>query len=176
MYSCQSFCDMGFESKEIRAPVAWLPAGLISWYAPDGSPVALVTSWLALIGGQSPRVRTAWHGGRDSLSRFWPGGDFVLNVPSRKGLAEIQSELASGRLCLTSTSGFNMESRSGIAAVAPRLLQCVVQVECLRGQLVDVGKETELCGDVVRVHRHETVVGPDDIPDLCAIQPLSSLE
>ena len=156
--------------------MAWLPAGLISWYAPDGSPVALVTSWLALIGGKGPRIRTAWHGGQDPLSRFWPGGDFVLNVPSREGLTEIQSVLARGRLCLTSTGGFNMESRSGIAAVAPRLLQCVVQIECMGGQLVDAGKDVELCGDVVRVHRHETVVDPADIPDLCAIQPLRPRE
>jgi hypothetical protein len=48
-----------------------------------------------------------------------------------------------------------------------------VQIECLGGKLVDAGFDVELCGDVVRVHREKVVIDPVDIPDLCAINPLS---
>ena len=61
-----------------KAPVAWRPAGLISWYGPDGKPLVLVTSWIALVGGSLPRLRTAWCGRFDSDSCYWPGGDFIL--------------------------------------------------------------------------------------------------
>ena len=160
---------------EIKAPVAWLPAGLISWYAPDGLPVTLVTSWVALVGGDHPRIRTAWHGRQDSVSRFWGGGDFVLNVPNKNDLGKIQEVMYRGRLCLNSEVDLGYSCISGISAAAPRLLECDVQIECVAGQLVDGGYESELGGDVMRMHRDEVVINPLDIPDLCAINPLSSL-
>ena len=158
---------------EIKAPIAWLPAGLISWYTADGHPVALVTSWVALVGGDSPRLRTAWHGQHDSLSCFWPGGDFVLNVPHDSGLSEIRKVMGRGKLCLDVEVDLNQTCASGVAVVAPRLLDCAVQIECRGGQLIDTGFDVELCGNVVRVHREKVVTDPVDIPDLCAIHPLS---
>ena len=61
----------------------------------------------------------------------------------------------------------------GVVAAAPRLLDCAVQIECVAGKLVDASFDVELCGDVVRVHREKVVIDPVDIPDLCAIYPLS---
>ncbi|MCK4508507.1 MAG: hypothetical protein KAU27_08205 [Desulfuromonadales bacterium] len=170
-----SILNMIEQPFEIKAPVAWLPAGLISWYAPDGSPVALVTAWVALVGGDNPRIRTAWHGHHDLLSRSWVGGDFVLNVPYEKDLGTIREVMCQGKLCLNVQETLGYTSTSGIAAVAPRLLDCAVQIECLGGRLVDSAFDTELCGDVVRVHRDEVVIDTTDIPDLCAIQPLIPL-
>ena len=160
---------------EIKAPIAWLPAGLISWYALDGLPVALVTSWVALVGGERPRIRTAWHGRHDSLSRFWSGGDFVLNVPYDSGLSKIRKVMRRGNLCLKPEIDLGETCAPGVVAVAPRLLDCAVQIECVSGKLVDVGFDVELCGDVVRVHREKVVIDPVDISDLCAIHPLSPL-
>jgi flavin reductase (DIM6/NTAB) family NADH-FMN oxidoreductase RutF len=161
---------------EIKAPIAWLPAGLISWYAPDGLPLALVTSWVALVGGDRPRVRTAWHGRHDPLSRFWTGGDFVLNVPHEIGLDKVREIMYQGKLCLHAEADLGYACASGVAAVAPRLLDCAVQIECAGGRLVDGGPEAELCGDVVRMHRDQVIIDPADIPDLCAICPLSPSE
>ncbi len=164
---------MDNSKQEILAPVAWLPAGLVSWYAPGGVPAALVTSWVALVGGKHPRVRTAWHGKQDSMSRFWSGGDFVYNVPHEECLEKIREVMRQGRLCLNPETDLNYKCMSGVASVAPRLVDCRVQIECINGVLVDSGGEVELCGDVVRLHRDRTVVDPGEIPDLCAIEPLS---
>lgn len=157
----------------VKTPVAWLPAGLISWYAPGGLSVALVTSWVALIGGHRPRIRTAWHGRHDALSRFWAGGDFVLNVPHEKCLGKIREVMAEGKLCLNAETDLGLECVSGLAALAPRLLDCAVQIECVAGKLFDTGFEAELGGDVVRLHRGHMIVDPFEIPDLCVVQPLS---
>ncbi len=163
------------QSFEIKAPVAWLPAGLISWYAPDGSPATLVTAWVALVGGDNPRIRTAWHGRYEPLSSFWVGGDFVLNVPYETDLGRIQEVMRQGSLCLNAEGSLGYSCVSGIVAAAPRLLNCAVQIECVSGRLVESDFDAELCGDVVRVHRDNVVVDPVDIPDLCAIQPLIPL-
>ena len=163
------------QSFEIKAPVAWLPAGLISWYAPDGAPVTLVTAWVALVGGDNPRIRTAWHGRYEPLSRFWVGGDFVLNVPYETDLGRIREVMRRGSLCLNAEEALGYSCVSGIASAAPRLLDCAVQIECVSGRLVESGFDAELCGDVVRVHRDKVIVDPADIPDLCAIQPLIPL-
>ena len=158
----------------IKVPVAWLPAGLISWYAPDGSPVVMVTAWLALVGGDNPRIRTAWHGRHEPLSCFWPGGDFVLNVPYESDLGKIREVMCQGEFCLNAQA-LGYPCVSGIAAVAPRLIDCAVQIECVGGRLVDSDFDVELCGDVVRLHRDQVVIDPADLPDLCAIHPLVPL-
>jgi len=160
---------------EIKAPLSWLPAGLISWYAPDGSPVALVTAWVALVGGDNPRIRTAWAGREDLLSCSWAGGDFVLNIPYEADLNRIQDVVRQGGLCLNSEGALGFRCAPGIVAAAPRLLDCAVQIECVNGRLVDSDFDVELCGDVIRVHRDQVVIDPADIPDLCAIQPLIPL-
>ena len=160
-------------SFEIKAPIAWMPAGLISWYAPDGSPLALVTSWVALVGGDMPRLRTAWHGRYDPLSRFWTDGDFILNVPSDNGLDAIREILRHGKLCLNAETTLGYSCASGVVAVAPRLLECTVQIECVGGCLTESDFDAELCGDVARVHRDDVILDPLDIPDLCAVSPLS---
>lgn len=158
---------------EIKAPVAWLPAGLISWYGTGGFPVTLVTSWIALIGDERPRLRTAWHGRQHPLSCCWTGGDFILNLPYDSDLARIREVMSKGKLCLNAELDLGYACTPGVAAVAPRLPGCAVQIECVGGRLINACFEADLCGDVVRVHRQEVVIDPADIPDLCAIHPLS---
>lgn len=157
---------------EFKAPVSWLPAGLISWFAPDGSPVALVTSWMALIGGNDPRIRTAWHGRQDALSRFWAGGDFVLNVPDETALVRIHERMRQGELCFHADKLFSSSIVTGLSATAPRLTGCLVQIECRNGVLLNDGFEPELSGVVMKVHRNGTALSPDDVPEICAIRPL----
>lgn len=161
---------------KIKAPLSWLPVGLISWYAADGSPVALVTAWVALVGGDNPRLRTAWPGREDLLSCRWAGGDFVLNMPYEADLGRIQDVVRQGGLCIKSDGALGFRCVSGIAAAAPRLLDCAVQIECVNGRLVDSAFDVELSGDVIRVHRDKLVIDPADIPDLCAIRPLTPLD
>lgn len=158
---------------EIKGPVAWLPAGLISWYCPEGKAVALVTSWIALIGGPSPQIRTAWHERKDRRSNAWAGGDFVLNVPYAEGLDAIRKTMANGKLCFTEGEELSLTSVAGLVADAPRLLDCAVQIECTGGALVESGVDVELCGNVARVHRDQVVIDPGEVSDLCAVQPLS---
>jgi flavin reductase (DIM6/NTAB) family NADH-FMN oxidoreductase RutF len=153
-----------------------LPAGLISWYALGDLPVALVTSWVALVGGERPRIRTAWHGRHDPLSRFWAGGDFILNVPHETDLEKVRKIMGRGKLCLNAEGELGYACASGVAAIAPRLLDCAIQIECVGGRLVDAGSEVELCGDVVRMHRDQVLIDPADVPDLCAVNPLSPSE
>jgi len=160
---------------EIKAPVSWFPAGLISWYAPGAVPVALVTSWIALIGGDEPRIRTAWHGRHTPLSRLWTGGDFVFNVPSEPDLKTIRDLMKQGKLCLDVATDLQQTCIEGTSAAAPRLTACPVQLECVGGSLSDSGYDHELQGEVLLLHRGGQSIAVDEVTDLCAIQPLSSL-
>jgi len=160
------------ESK-VRAPIVWLPAGLISWYAAGGRALALVTSWVALIGGDRPCLRTAWHGHQDPHSRFWSGGDFVYNIPHDHSLLQIREVMRQGKLCLSPLEDLGLDCRPAMTALAPLLTGCAVQLECLQGRLVKAGLDSELRGGVVCLHRGEIVIRPADVPDFCAVQPLS---
>ena len=158
---------------EIMAPVPWLPAGLISWYAPNGLCMALVSSWVALLGGEAPRLRTAWHGRQDPLSRFWTGGDFVFNVPSERGLDALRDLMQRGRFCLYAEQDLHQVCVCATAVKAPLLTDCALQLECRGGLLVDSCYDTELTGEVVCLHRAQAVVDVAEFADLSAIQPLS---
>ena len=159
----------------IKASVSWLPAGLVSWYAPDGIPVALVTSWVALIGGEFPRIKTAWYGRYHPLSRLWTGGDFIFNVPSESGLKAVRDLIRQGQICLNAEADLRQTCARGDSVWAPRLTGCAVQLECVGGTLADSGYDTELSGDVVRMHRGTVTVAATEVKDLCAMQPLSPL-
>ena len=78
-----------------------------------------------------------------------------------------------GKFCLHAEEELTYSCLSGIAATAPRLLECAVQIECVGGRLIETAFNTELCGDVVRVHRDGVNLDPLEIPDLCAIYRLS---
>lgn len=165
---------MVVSSFRIKAPLAWLPAGLISWYDADCNPMVLVTPWIALVGAPLPRLRTAWYGHYDSDTRFCPGSDFVLNMPHDRDLETIRSIVNQGKFCLHAEQELGYSCLSGGAAAAPRLLGCVVQIECLAGQLLETNFDTELCGDVVSMYRDGVNLELLEIPDLCASRPLTS--
>lgn len=164
---------MNGQAFKIKAPVAWLPAGLISWYEPGDVPVALVTAWIALVGGDKPLIRLAWHGRDDPLSRFWTGGDFVLNIPCESEMVKIRDAMSCGKLCLNVEEVLGYTCLSGIVAAAPRLPGCGVQIECLAGRLVDSDFDTELCGHVACLHRDGVVIDASEMTDLCTIKPLT---
>jgi flavin reductase (DIM6/NTAB) family NADH-FMN oxidoreductase RutF len=158
---------------QIKPAVPWFPAGLISWYAPDDTPVALVTSWVALIGGDGPCIRMAWHGQYGTLSRLWKGGDFVFNLPSEPGLQIIRDLMAQGKLCLDARVDLQQACLRGVSAAAPRLTECTVQIECVGGALLDSGYDTDLRGEVVHLHKGPVSMAVAEIKDLCALQPLN---
>ena len=78
-----------------------------------------------------------------------------------------------GKFCLHAEKELTYSCLSGIAAIAPRLLECAVQIECVGGRLIETDFDAELCGDVARVHRDGVNLDPLEIPDLCTISPLS---
>ena len=162
-------------NSQIKAPLSWRPAGLISWYTPGGVPVALVTSWVAIVCGTRPRIKTAWHGRDSALSRFWTGGDFVFNVPSARCLEEIYGLMKRGKLCLNAETDLAQSCVSGQSSLAPILMNCAIQLECTGGLLQDSAHDMELTGTVVAMHRGQGVVHVEEIPDLCALHPLTPL-
>lgn len=138
-----------------RQPVEGLPVGLVSWYAPGERAVALVTYWVAMIGGEVPRLRASWPGRRDPRSLFWTGGDFVLNIPSEKSLPAIRQLARLGRVCLDVEDDLGVFPAEGELVHAPRMSNCPVQIECCRG-CVDQGPvEPEVFGHVLLMHRGE---------------------
>lgn len=149
---------MGEPFRNVQQPVEALPAGLISWYAPGNRPVALVTYWMAMVGGTVPRVRASWPGRRDARSLFWPGGDFVLNIPDEKCLPLIRKLVSLGRLCLDLENDLGQVATQGEMVRAPRLVQCTSQLECCSGKVDSNAFEPEVTGEVVLLH-----LGPTDL-------------
>lgn len=156
-----------------RVPVGGTPAGLISWYAPGQKAIALVTTWMALVSGEPPRLRAAWPGRRDPRSLFWPGGDFVLNVPGDRDLQLILKLVGSGRVCFDVEQDLGIPVMSASAVSAPRLVQCPVQLECCRGRVDTEPVEPEVTGMVSHLHCGGEIVDLAGGADLVKLKPFS---
>src|SRR6056297_988629 len=118
-----------------KKPIEGLPAGLISWFSPGDKPVVLVTFWVALIGGDLPRVRASWPGRRDPRSLFWPGGDFILHFLTDENLAEVGRLAGSGRLCFDAEADLGLVASPSAAVRAPLYRQFPMQLECCSGKI-----------------------------------------
>ncbi|HKL25136.1 MAG TPA: hypothetical protein VJ910_02785 [Desulfuromonadales bacterium] len=135
-----------------KKPIEGLPAGLISWFSPGDKPVVLVTFWVALIGGDLPRVRASWPGRRDPRSLFWPGGDFILHFLTDENLAEVGRLAGSGRLCFDAEADLGLVASPSAAVRAPLYRQFPMQLECCSGKIETDAQDPEIAGKVLRVH------------------------
>jgi len=146
----------------------------MTWYAPGQKAVALVTYWMAMIAGEPPRLRAAWPGRRDPRSLFWPGGDFVLNVPGDTDLQLILRLVGRGRVCFDVELDLAMPITPASVVFAPRLAHCPVQMEC-RGGLVDAElAEPEVAGEVALLHCNGNVIDVVTEPDFTKLKPFGS--
>jgi hypothetical protein len=156
-------------------PVDGLPAGLISWFAPGGRTVAMVTYWLAMVGGTHPRVRASWPGRRGDCSLFWPGGDFVLNIPDKKNLQRVSKFVGQGMTCLDIERDLGITPVGGALVQAPRLSTCPVQIECRNGSIDQNLFEPQVLGDPVLMHHAGTLLPVRAGLDVSELLPFSLL-
>lgn len=152
-------------------PVEALPVGLVSWYAPGKRPVALVTYWMAMIGGPLPRIRLSWPGRRDACSLFWPGGDFILNLPDPQTLPLLRKLASQGRLCFDIENDLGQLATKGTMVCAPRLSQYPSQLECRNGKVDNDPFLPEVSGEVVLLHLGSTELQVHSALDLCEVNP-----
>jgi len=150
-----------------RAPLNWSPVGLVTWYAEDGTSLALLTPWMALLGGDVPSVRVAWPNRKNGCLELWRGGDFVLNLPTEQCLLTLRQVSRLGQLCLPAEDVLMGKCLTGLKVGAPRLAECPVQIECRAGVLVDNGYESDLCGEVALVHRDGELCAGHDASIMC---------
>jgi flavin reductase (DIM6/NTAB) family NADH-FMN oxidoreductase RutF len=163
---------MSGEKSEILAPVILSPTGLVSWYASDGTPVAQFASWVAIVSGRQPLLKSSLHNNQAPMFNFMPGSDFVYNIPMASLMDKIREVACPGQYRFRVDDELGCTCVPGIAVMAPCLKECSVQIECVNGRLLDSTGEMELSGEVVLLHRGHEIIDPSALPDLFAIEPL----
>lgn len=128
---------------------------------------------MSLFNRQAPRLRAGWPGMGDARARFWPGGAFVLNVPREDCLPKVRALVNHGQVCFDVARELEVQTTCGLQVSAPLLHDCPMQVECGHGRLSTEGYAPEVVGEVILIHRLGTCLDPLDVPDLCALNPLS---
>ena len=152
-------------------PIGGVPVGLITWFGADG-PVAVLTSWLAVINGSPPELRAGCSGLSGTRASLPLDLDFAVNVPDTGQLAGLH-QMMQGAAC-----GFPVPigTLSGLhparSVHAPLLTGCALQIECAQGRLASGEWEPELAGDIVLLHRGGLFIDPADHHDFCALRPL----
>ena len=124
-----------------------------------------------MIAGEPPRLRAAWPGRRDPRSLFWPGGDFVLNVPGDHDLQLLLRLVGSGRVCFDVEQDLAMPIAPASVVSAPRLAQWPVQLECRGGRVDSQPAEPEVAGEVALLHCNGNVVDVGTQLDFAKLMP-----
>jgi flavin reductase (DIM6/NTAB) family NADH-FMN oxidoreductase RutF len=146
--------------------------GLVTWYAPNGSAMALVVSWLGAIDGHPPLLKAGCSGQSLTPDLFPAGADFAVNLPAGFDLPLL------GCLLQQSSGGCPLSLAAGPHVVparrihAPLLAACWLQLECRNGQFLSRDWEAELVGDILLLHRGDVAYDPVDHPDFSALHPL----
>lgn len=164
------------ENALLITPADCLSSALICWYAPDSRAVAVTTPWVALVNGEKPRIKTAWNGDRCELSRFWEGGEFVLNILDDHSLAVVRRLVDKGLVCMDVSQDLGQDTLSGRDVTAPRLTACSVQLECRNGHITRNEFSADLSGEVVLVHHQRHSFNPRELASVCGRNPLVTLK
>lgn len=153
-------------------PIANPPVGLITWYAPTGAAVAVVTSWLGVVSGQPPELRAGCCGRPPKRELFAPGADFAVNIPLRMDASLFRALMSPGPsgCALTLLAGAKLARASSVHA--PLLAGCVLQIECSGGRILPRDWEPELAGDIRLLHRDGHTIDAAACSDFCAVHPL----
>jgi hypothetical protein len=153
-------------------PIADPPVGLVTWYAPTGVAMALVTPWLGVLSGHPPELRAGCCGRPPERELLAPGTDFIVNIPLRMDAPLLRELLPPG------TSGCAQMLLAGAqvaparAVHAPLLAGCALQIECSGSRILPRAWEPELAGDIRWLHRDHQSIDPAAYPDFCAVHPL----
>jgi hypothetical protein len=161
----------------IPAGAGWLPidvapVGLVTWFAPGGPAAALLTSWLAVVGGTPPQLRAGCGGCGLHEGQFPAGTDFAVNVPAERQFPKLQAlirDLRAGAPLMAVELAGLIPARM---VSAPLLAGCALHLECARGSLMPGDWERELAGELLLLRRgavtHTSAAGDD----FCALWPL----
>lgn len=155
-------------------PIDGAPVGLVTWYAPAGPAVAVLTSWLAVVNGRPPALRAGCSGRMLAGRPFPEGTDFAVNVPADME-CQVLHELLRSRpedSPLLVAEHCLLPAR---AAHAPLIADCTLQIECARGRLLPGAWEPELAGDILLLTRGGSSLAPADYPDFCDLAPLRAI-
>lgn len=153
-------------------PINNPPVGLITWYAPTGAAMALVTSWLGVVSGLPPELRAGCCGRPPERELFAPGADFAVNIPLRMDAPLLRDLLPAGTAGCALTLLAGAQFAPARSVHAPLLAGCVLQIECSGGRILPRDWEPELAGDIRLLHRDRQILDPAAYPDFCAVHPL----
>ena len=143
-----------------RALIEWLPVGLLTWYGRDGCANAIITAWFAVLEGHRPRLRASWPTGPGAQLHLWAGADFVLNVPGDERLVAVRNLVKRGLVSFEIDSELDQDIVSGVRVCAPRLVDCILQIECTNSRLIEAEFDADIVGDVVLFHHHGAQIDP----------------
>lgn len=149
------------------------PVVLLSCWGKDRKPNIITLAWTGVICSDPPLVYASIRPSRYSYGLLKENGDFVINVPSKDQVREVDlCGVVSGRdedkfaLC-----GFTAERAAKVNA--PLIAECSVNLECETRQVLELGVHHVFIGEVVNLQAAENIVVGKSRIDDSAFQPLA---
>lgn len=139
------------------------PVLLISTREESGKPHVATICWAGVLCSEPPLVGISIRTSRHNHKLVKESMDFVINIPSRKLLREIDY---CGYASLEDTDKF---STIGFTAAesekvkAPLIHECPINLECVVKQILCLGSHDLFIAEVVAAHADEDILDGDEI-------------
>lgn len=149
-----------------------LPVVLVSCGTLE-KPNIITVAWTGVICSEPPMVSIAIRPSRYSLGLIRDRGNFVINIPTVEQLEKVDHcGTVSGReVDKFAACGFT--ASSGTHVSAPLIDECPINLECQVRQSITLGTHELFLGEIVAIHRDETVVNDKGRVDMAQAQPIA---
>jgi flavin reductase (DIM6/NTAB) family NADH-FMN oxidoreductase RutF len=147
------------------------PTWVVGTYDKDGKPNVMTIAWGGICCSKPPCVAVSLRKATYSHGNIVNRKAFTISVPSAAHSKEADYfGIASGR-------DNDKLAATGLTAVrselvdAPYVGEFSLVLECKLLHIIEIGLHTQFIGEIMDVKADESVIGPDDLPDMEKVQP-----
>jgi flavin reductase (DIM6/NTAB) family NADH-FMN oxidoreductase RutF len=162
--------------KKIIEPGTWLfpvPAIMVSCRQEGKKPNIITLAWCGVVASEPPMVSIGVRPGRYSHDMILKGGDFVVNLPSKKELwaTDFCGNISGRKVDKFKAAGLTPAKASRVSS--PIIKECPVNLECKVVGSLRFGTHTHILGEIVAIQCDSKVLDKNGKLDVDKLAPFA---
>jgi flavin reductase (DIM6/NTAB) family NADH-FMN oxidoreductase RutF len=148
------------------------PVTLVTCRDKKGEDNIIAIAWIGVLGGKPPMIGMGFNKSRHSTGIIEESGEFVVNIPDEKLLAESDwCGCVSGRdFDKFEKAGLTKEPASKVKA--PLIKECPVSIECVVREKLTLGDYRVFIGEIVETHVEKSALNEKGDIDFSKVSPV----
>jgi flavin reductase (DIM6/NTAB) family NADH-FMN oxidoreductase RutF len=148
------------------------PTTLVTCTDKEGRDNVIAIAWIGVLGGKPPMIGMGFNKSRLSTGIIEESGEFVVNIPDEKLLAESDwCGCVSGR-DFDKFEKAKLTREPATKVKAPLIRECPVNIECVVREKLTLGEYRVFVGEIVETHVEKSVLNQKGDIDFTKVSPV----